>query len=82
MTHLHFAKRVQELVVAVGEHVQLVAGVTVRLLLGLGQAGLVARRQLDVYLHVLRDRATEGRQRWKKKNTKHHQNHASANNAQ
>jgi len=39
--------------VAVGQHVQLVAGVSLRLLLRLGDGGLVARRQLDVYLHVL-----------------------------
>lgn len=52
-TYLHFAQGVQELVVAVGKHVQLVAGVALRLLLGLGQAGLVSRRQLNVDLHVL-----------------------------
>ena len=51
--HLDLSERVQELVVAVGEHVQLVPCVSLCLLLGLGQCRLVSRRQLDVYLHIL-----------------------------
>lgn len=52
-THLDLAKRIQELVMAVGKHVQLVAGVALRLLLGLRQAGLIPGCQLNVYLHIL-----------------------------
>lgn len=40
--YLDFPQRVEELVVAVGEHVQLVACVSLGLLLGLGDGGLVA----------------------------------------
>lgn len=53
MAHLDLSQGVQELVVAVGEHVQLVACVSLRLLFGLGEAGLVSRCQFDVYLHIL-----------------------------
>lgn len=41
--HLDLSKGIQELVMAIGEHVQLVAGVALRLLLGLRQAGLIPR---------------------------------------
>lgn len=43
IAHLDLSQGVQELVVAVGEHVQLVACVSLRLLFGLGEAGLVSR---------------------------------------
>lgn len=51
--YLDLPQRVQELVMAVGEHVQLVPRVSLRLLLRLRQRRLVAGRQLDVDLHVL-----------------------------
>lgn len=54
MSHLDLSQGVQELVVAVGEHVQLVARVFLCLLLGLGQTGLVSRCQLNVDLHILK----------------------------
>lgn len=38
---------------AVGEHVQLVACISLSLLLGLREAGLVSRCQFNVYLHIL-----------------------------
>ena len=59
--YLDLPQRVQELVVAVGEHVQLVPGVPLRLLLGLGEGGLVAGCQLNVDLHVLGGGAGGGR---------------------
>lgn len=62
VTYLHLAQRVEELIVAVGEHVQLVASIALRLLLGLGQAGLVPWRQLDVDLHVLQNAHTKSNQ--------------------
>lgn len=65
MTHLDLSQGVQELVVAVGEHVQLVARVSLRLLLGLGQAGLVSRCQLNVYLHILWMKRSQKHQMWK-----------------
>lgn len=51
--YLDLPQRVQELVMAVGEHVQLVPCVSLRLLLRLRQRRLVTGRQLDVDLHVL-----------------------------
>lgn len=53
IAHLDLSQGVQELVVAVGEHMQLVACVSLCLLLGLGEAGLVSRCQFNVYLHIL-----------------------------
>lgn len=53
VSHLDLSQGVQELVVAVGEHVQLVACVSLSLLLGLREAGLVSRCQFNVYLHIL-----------------------------
>ncbi len=53
VAHLDLSQGVQELVVAVGEHVQLVACVSLSLLLGLREAGLVSRCQFNVYLHIL-----------------------------
>ena len=61
--HLDLSEGVQELVMAVGEHVQLVASVSLCLLLGLRQAGLVSGGQLNVYLHILQTAKTEGRKR-------------------
>lgn len=59
-THLDLSKGIQELVMAVSEHVQLVASVTFCLLLGLWQAGLIPGCQLNVYLHVLDTRTRQG----------------------
>lgn len=53
MAHLDLSQGVQELIMAVGEHVQLVACISFPLLLGLRETGLVTRCQFDVYLHIL-----------------------------
>lgn len=58
-THLDLSKGIKELVMAVGEHVQLVAGVALGLLLGLRQAGLIPGCQLNVYLHILDTRTKQ-----------------------
>lgn len=59
-THLDLSKGIQELVMAVGEHVQLVAGIALCLLLGLRQTGLIPGCQLNVYLYILDTRTGQG----------------------
>lgn len=58
-TDLHLPEGVEELVVPVGQHVQLVANVLLGEFLGLGCAGLVAGGQLDIDLHILTNTRTD-----------------------
>lgn len=66
MAHLDLSQGVQELVMAVGEHVQLVACVSLCLLLGLREAGLVSRCQFNVYLHILQMKKVTKHEIWGK----------------
>lgn len=59
VAHLDLSQGVQELVVAVGEHVQLVACIPLCLLFGLGEAGLVSRCQFNVNLHILQTKRSK-----------------------
>lgn len=52
-TNLHLSKGVKELVVPVGQHVQLIANVLLGKLLRFGCTGLIPRSQLNVYFDIL-----------------------------
>lgn len=52
-TNLHFSKGVQEFVMPVGQHVQLIANVLLREFLSFRCTGLISRCQLNVYFNIL-----------------------------
>lgn len=79
MAHLDLSQGVQELIVAVGEHVQLVACVSLCLLLGLREAGLVSRCQFNVYFHILQMKKVTKTQNMGKKINLLHLQQASIN---